>query len=156
MNEELKITYLLILVLIISFVLNPFIKKKALNGLDPNEFLIVNHIIYTFFLFFYTAYLVYNNKCDINCWKKMNSSQYYWSLLAVITGFFGTISLIYLVSRDEVTFIIPNVQPIVIAIGAFIGYYLFNESMRFYKLIGIILVVLGAICINIDKIKHSN
>ena len=61
-----------------------------------------------------------------------------------------------LVSRDEVTFIMPNVQPIVLLIGAIIGYFIFNESMRFYKILGIFLVVIGAVFINIDKIKNSS
>lgn len=155
MEEELKLTYFLMILLILSFVLNPFLKKKAAKGIGSNEYLIINHILITILVFIYAGYLFYNNKCDLNCLKKMNNTQLIWAILAAFTSLIGAIVLIMLITKNEVTFIIPNVQPIVMVVGAILGYFLFKESMRFYKILGIFLVVLGAVCINIDKIKYS-
>ena len=155
MEEELKLTYFLMMLLILSFVLNPFLKKKAAKGIDANEYMIINHVLISVLVFIYAGYLIYNNKCDLNCFKKMNNTQLLWASLAALTSLIGAIVLIMLLTKNEVTFIIPNVQPMVMIVGAILGYLLFQESMRFYKILGIFLVVLGAICINIDKIKYS-
>ena len=49
----------------------------------------------------------------------------------------------------------PNVQPIVLLIGAFIGYFLFGEVWGYKGLIGIFLIILGAFSINYEKIIKS-
>mgnify|MGYP001206121642 FL=1 len=49
----------------------------------------------------------------------------------------------------------PNVQPIVILIGAIIGYFAFQESMSIIKITGIALILFGAVFINYDKIKKG-
>ena len=155
MNSELSYTYGLMALLIFSFVLNPFFKKKASKGMGSNEYLLINHLIITSLIILYSIYLFTYNKCDINCLRKIDKSRIMWGIFAGITSVIGALVLIKLLQRDEITFIMPNVQPLVILIGALIGYYIFNESMRSYKMIGIFLVILGAIFINIDKIKNS-
>ncbi len=155
MNSDLLYTYGLMGILIFSFVLNPFFKKKASKGLGSNEYLLINHLIITLLIILYAIYLFSYNKCDMNCVRSLDKGRATWAVFAGVTSVIGAIVLIKLVQRDEITFIIPNVQPLVILIGALIGYYIFNESMRSYKVLGIFLVILGAIFINIDKIKNS-
>jgi uncharacterized membrane protein len=156
MNDELKFTYILMMILILSFVFNPFFKKKAVKNIKANEYLIINHILITTLVLIYASYLFYNNQCDLSCFTEMSKTQMTWAMLAALTSLIGAMALIMLVSRDEVTFIMPNVQPLVLLIGAIIGYFIFKESMRFYKMLGIFLVVIGAVFINIDKIQNSS
>ena len=85
----------------------------------------INHILITGLLILYGFYLFYFNKCNINCFKKMSYKQVLWGMGAAFTGISGSIALITLLRRDEVTFIMPNVQPIVILFGAMVGYFVF-------------------------------
>lgn len=153
-SKEMKYTYFLMLILVLSFVINPFLKKTAANNIGANEYMIINHVLITLLIILYAVYLFYYNKCDLTCLKKFSKKQILFAVLAAATSIFGSIALIMLIQRDEVTFIIPNVQPIVIMLGALLGYFFFSESMGSYKVIGIILVVVGALFINYDKLRN--
>ena len=134
---------------------NPFLKKQASSKLTSSEFMIFNHGLCTIFIVIYFLYLLYNNKCDINCLKKMSNKQVFWGIFSAIIGMIGSLALIMVIQMDEITFIIPNIQPLVILIGALVGYFIFKESMRTFKIIGIILIICGAFCINYYKIKKD-
>jgi len=151
MNKDLQYTYILIFILVMSFVLNPFIKKKAAKNIGSNEYLIFNHILISILIISYTLYLVYYNKCNFDCIKDLTQTEMLWCIAAAVTGIIGSLVLIMLVQKDEITFIMPNVQPIVILIGAILGYFVFKESMGLFKIIGILFIVCGAFCINYDK-----
>ena len=153
--KDLKYTYFLILILIMSFVLNPFAKKKATMNLGSDEFFMINHFICTIIVIIYFIYLVYYSKCNLKSIKEMNKNEIFWCTMSALLGVIGSLVLINLVRMDEITFIMPNVQPIVLLIGAFIGYFLFQESMGLYKIIGIFLIILGAFSINYEKIIKS-
>ena len=154
--NELFYKYFLIGLIILSFVLNPFAKKQASKNLKASEYYLVNQIIIVIMVIFYSIYLFYNNHCDINCIKKMSNKEIMWSVFAGFIGIVGSVALIAVIQLDEITFIMPNIQPIVILIGAVIGYYIFNESMGIYKMFGIILIIIGAFCVNYDKIKKNS
>jgi len=149
--NDIQYTYFLIGLLVLSFVFNPFMKKKATGSLNAHEFLIINHTLITFLIILYGIYLIYYNKCDIQCFKKLSSKEIIWGIGGAITSIIGSIALIMLLQKDEVSFIMPNVQPIVIVIGALVGYFIFNESMGKYKVAGISLIIFGALAINYDK-----
>ena len=83
MNDELKFTYLLMIILILSFVFNPFFKKKAVKNIKANEYLIINHILITTLCNLYD-YLFYNKKCDLSCLTKMNKTQMIWAILVAV------------------------------------------------------------------------
>ena len=153
--KNLFYTYFLIGIIVFSFVLNPFSKKAASQNLNPHEYFMINHLIITLLVIVYGIYIVYNNKCDINCLKKMSNKQVFWGIFSAIIGMIGSLALIMVIQMDEITFIIPNIQPLVILIGALVGYFIFKESMRTFKIIGIILIICGAFCINYDKIKKD-
>ena len=70
MNQELFITYFLIGLVVASFVLNPFGKKKASKNLSSHEYFMVNQVLITGVVIIYAIYLLMNNKCNINCMKK--------------------------------------------------------------------------------------
>lgn len=153
--NQLFYTYFLLGIIIISFVLNPFAKKEASKNLSSDEYFMVNQIMITILVIIYGTYLYLNNKCDIDCLKKMNTKEIYWAIFSSVIGIVGSIALIAVLQLDEISFIMPNIQPIVILIGAVLGYYVFNESMEIFKIIGIILIICGAFCINYDKLKNK-
>jgi uncharacterized membrane protein len=154
--NDIYYTYFLLFLLILSFLFNPFIKKKVIEKMNSHEYLLFNHFLITMIIIIYGIYLLSYGSCDFNCLKKLNYNDILWAILAGITTVIGSIVFIILISREEITFIMPNVQPIVILLGAVIGYYLFDESMHSIKVFGIVLIVLGAFMINYDKFNKIN
>lgn len=153
--EDIFYTYFLIGVVVVSFVLTPFGKKKASKSLSANEYFLVNQVMIIILAIIYAVYLFNYNKCDINCVKKMTNNEIIWSIGAAITGILGSIGLIMLVQMEDITFIMPNIQPTVLLLSAIIGYYIFNEDMGWYKIYGFIFIIIGALCINYDKLSKK-
>ena len=149
-------TYLLIFLLIISFTLNPYFKKSASHKVSTNEFLIIYHFIASFLVLCYIGYLIYTKKCSMKCFNKLNPTDYFWTFLACLTGVLGTLLLIHLIKQEEVSFIMPNVQALVIALSASVGYFIFKESMDKFKFGGIVLIIIGVVSINYSKLKLKN
>ena len=154
MEKHLKYTYLLLIILVLIFSLNPFMKKKASKNLTSNEYLLVNHVLLTIVVILYALYLFYNKSCDPNCYKKMTPKQMLWASIAAVTSIIGALVFITLIQREEISFILPNIQPIVLIIAALVGYLIFNEDMSYEKIIGIVLVIVGALLINHSKVAQ--
>ena len=150
--SNLKYTYFLIGLVILSFVLNPFMKKKAIGSLNPQEFLILNHILITLLIIIYAFYLYSYSICDLYCYRKLSTEELIWGVGASIASIIGSVAFIMLIQKEEVTFIMPNIQPIIIILASIFGYFLFKENMGKYKFIGIIMIIIGSISINYDKI----
>ena len=83
----------------------------------------------------------------------MTKKDLFWTIMAVITGMVGSILLLFLIKKDEVSYIIPNIQGIVILLGSLIGYFIFKEKIDIYRIIGIILIFFGIISINYGKLR---
>jgi uncharacterized membrane protein len=148
-------SYLLIMILIICFTINPFIKKHASKNVNADEYIFIYQIFIVVFIVLSSIYLIQSKTCNINCYKKMSAKDIGWTILAVITGMIGSTLLLYLVKMDDVSYLIPNVQGIVILLGAAIGYFIFNESFDKFKFIGILLIFFGILSINYGKLTSS-
>ena len=146
-------TYYLLLIVIISFVLNPFMKKKAAISLNSEEFLIFNHALVSFLLIFFILYLIKKKKIEPYFLKKINSKEFYWSVLASIIGIIGSIAFINLLKNEDVTFILPNIQPLVLVLTVVLGGFLFGENISKYKILGILLIIIGCLIINMERIN---
>jgi multidrug transporter EmrE-like cation transporter len=148
-------SYILMVLLIICFTINPFIKKHASSNVTSYEYTFIYQIFIVVFIVLYSIYLIQTKACDLTCYKKMKVKDIVWTILAVITGMVGSTVLLYLVKMDDVSYLIPNVQGIVILLGAAIGYFIFNESFDTFKFIGILLIFFGIISINYGKLTSS-
>ena len=71
-----------------------------------------------------------------------------------IGGLFSVMSsrlLPHIISlKKDVSYLISNIQPIVIVLTAFIGYLFFQESLNRSKFIGIFLIVMGLFFVNLS------
>jgi uncharacterized membrane protein len=149
-------SYILILLVVLSFTLNPYFKKSASKNVSSTEFLIVYHFIASAIILVYIGYQIYTKKCSIYCFKKLNKTDYFWTIMACLTGVSGALILMHLIKIEDVSFIIPNIQGIVIALSTLIGVCIFNESMDKLKICGILLVIMGVFVINYSRIKVKN
>ena len=149
-------TYIMMVLLIISFTLNPYLKKKASHNVSSSEFTLIYQIMAIVFIMFYIGYLVQSKTCSILCFKKMTKNDLIWTTFAVITGMVGSILLLFLIKKEEVSYLIPNIQGIVILLGSLIGYFIFKEKIEKYRVIGILLIFFGIISINYGKVTTDS
>ena len=141
-------TYILIAVLIMCWTLNPFMKKHASKNLTSDEYMIFNHGLCTILIIIYFIYLLMNNKCDINCIKKIDKKQFIYSIGGAVTTVFAALVLIKLLKNNNASSIIPQIQPIVIISTVSIGYFIFKEDITKNKILGCMLIVFGLFVFN--------
>ena len=137
------------ILLIISFTINPFLKKQASQNVSASEFALIYQSLAIIFVLFYIVYLIKGKSCSIYCFRKMSRNDLFWTIMT------GSVLLLFLIKRDEVSYLIPNVQGIVILLGALIGYFIYKESFDKFKIFGILLVFLGIVSINYGKLTSS-
>ena len=147
-----KKLYLYLSILIFSWTLNPFLKKKLIKKINGNDFFILNHILVSVFIFGYYFYLKNKKECDLNCIKKLNWSDIGILTLAAVTSMAGAIFLPHLITmKGDVSYLISNIQPAVIALTFLVGYMFFKEEITINKIIGVILILIGIVMMNYKK-----
>lgn len=134
--------------MVLCWTLNPFFKKTVTKKMKSNEYLIVNHIIISVFILLYFLYLNKYNKCDLNCIKKLSGYDLFLLSLGAITSIGGTIAIIEAVNLEDVSYIIANVQPMVIVMTALLGYLFLQEKINFERSIGMVFIVIGLVILN--------
>ena len=142
------IVYLMII--IICFSLNPFLKKKILNKqvLNTDEYFMINHFIITGLLLVYFIILIKQKKCSMNCWAKLDRYDIIYILLGSFTSIIGARLLISLIKKKDITYLIVHLQPVVIALTFIVGYIFFKEKITLNKIMGILFILTGLIFIN--------
>ena len=145
--------YILLFLQIVFFTFNPFFKRLASKNISSNEFVIIYQLMALVLSICYICYLVKYKNCDFFCIRKLNKKDIIYSLMAVLTGFSGSILFLYLVKKDQLSYIIPNIQGIVILLNMVISYFLLKEKITLNKLIGTLLIFFGIIILNY---KHFN
>jgi len=91
------------------------------------------------------------NQCDITCLKKLTSRDIVYSVLAAITTVGSSLLLINLIQNNNVSYIIPQIQPLVILSTIMTGYLFFGENVESQKILGIGMIIGGLYTINQTK-----
>ena len=143
-----------ILVLIICWTLNPFVKKKIMNlpdksnaNIRPVDFLLVSNLIaVTVVLVVY----LYNSrdKLSIQTGKSLTPKQWgYFAANAVVT-LTATFLFVFVLEKGKITKLIPSIQSAVILFSFLIGLFVLKEDVPQYKLFSVALICLGIILLN--------
>ena len=143
--------YLLLLVIVMCWTANPFLKKVVSKKFKPNEFMLINHFVISSMMLSYLAYLVYNKEFSFNCMQKLDKKDFMYLVVGSVTTILGSLFLIKLLSEYEASYIIPHLQPIVIILTILMGYFLFNEEVNRNKIMGIMLILFGLFLINYKR-----
>ena len=154
MNLEAIILFTLV---IMCWTFNPFIKKVVMKKgkLNTDEYFIINHLVVTIILVGYFIYLFKQRKCKTECIKYLDRSDIFYILLGALTSILGARLLLTLIQQNDVSFMVANIQPIIIALSFIIGYMFFSENINSYKIIGVGLVILGIIFLNKKNITNN-
>lgn len=148
-----NILYLYLGIIVICWTMNPFIKKKVLknNKLNSDEYFIINHIIVSLILMIYFYSLFKQKKCSLLCLSKLDKYEYLYIIMGSVTSILAARLLLSIIKNKEITFLIANIQPMIILLTFIIGYMFFSENTNIYKISGISLIIIGLILFNIKN-----
>lgn len=148
---ELFTIYLILLILI--WTLNPFLKRESTQKIGIEDFIIISAIIYTVTIVFYCIYECKVNKKNISFKKicNLNRKDLLLAIFVNILWVLGTFIFLRLVNMTEISYLIPQLQCIIIALTIIIGYLIFNESFSMKKGIGILLIIIGILFLNMKS-----
>lgn len=150
--DENTYTYVLLCLLILSFTFTPFLRKKILHEFTDEEFYVYSNTIMIVLIIMYAIYLLKTEKCSFSMIKeKVNARNMIICTISAITGLAGSIWLMMLLKRQDASFVIPQVQPVVILLTMLLGAFLANEDINKFKVAGTILIIGGLVTINYGK-----
>ena len=144
--------YVYLIMLVLLWTMNPFIKKQIMGNIDSEMYFFINHIIVTVFVIIYFFYRLMNrNSKKLSSIKVSNFSKQD-KIYLVIGGLISVLAsrlLPYVISLNkDVTYLISNIQPVVILLTAIIGFAFFNEQINTKKMMGIGLIIIGLLFMN--------
>ena len=88
------------------------------------------------------------NKYKIMSISNLSSKELSYILLGGLTTCISSIALIWLLKFNEATYILPQLQPLVLVLTVVIGTCLFGESINGTKILGLLLVIFGVYILN--------
>lgn len=138
------------IVVVACWTMNPFIKKIILkkNKLSTDEFFVINHFVITILLFGYFIYLFKSKKCSVNCVKQLDINDGIYILLAALTSIIAARLLLNIIKSRDISYMVANLQPLIILSTFFIGYMFFKEKINVYRILGGIFVIIGIVLLN--------
>lgn len=143
--------YVYVIMLVLLWTMNPFIKKQIVGNIDSEMYFFINHIIVTVFVIIYFFYRLMNKNNKLSSIKVSNFSKQD-KIYLVIGGLISVLAsrlLPYVISLNkDVTYLISNIQPVVILLTAIIGFAFFNEQIDTKKMMGIGLIIIGLLFMN--------
>lgn len=142
------ILYFYLLLIVISYTLNPYFKKNICKNIPNFTYILMNHITISILLLLYSTYLLMNNKFNMGNIKSLSYKQYLLLLGGGITSLLGSLMLINLVRMGDVSYIVPHIQSFVMLTVLIFGVLFFKEKLTLNKLLGVLMITLGLYFIN--------
>jgi drug/metabolite transporter (DMT)-like permease len=135
--------YLSLGILILTWSLNPFIKKKILDDISVVNFYCLSvisvAILSLFYILFYNLENTKESVLKIARTPKLSLIFIGTILLSIISSF----AFHYLIQKNDATYIIPQLQPVVMIFLLLWGYFVFNEKIDKNRAVGIVAVAVG-------------
>lgn len=150
-----KLLTIYLIILILSWTISPFIKKLASKKLGTDEYVIISTTLFTIFTYIYYLLMQVFKKKQLNfsALNDLTINDYALILFVVLNSILSVIIFINLVNMTEISYLIPQVQCIIIALTFIIGYLIFNESFSIKKGLGMFFIILGILFINMKSDK---
>jgi len=138
------------IVVVTCWTMNPFIKKIILKGnkLTTDEFFVINHFVITIILFGYYIYLFKTKRCSVHCVKRLDRYDGMYILLAALTSIIAARLLLNIIRSRDISYMVANLQPLIILSTFVVGYLFFKEKISIYRLLGGVFVIIGIILLN--------
>ena len=144
-------TFGFVALLIVCWTFDPFLKKHSMKTLSPDESMIFNKLLSASIIGIYLMYLLFNKKCDFSKLKNITKKEVVYISASAISTFVSAVALINLLQREDVGYLMPQIQPLVILLTMCVGYFIFKEKITYYQMIGGALIVGGVYFLNKKK-----
>jgi drug/metabolite transporter (DMT)-like permease len=153
--KEMKLLTLYLIILVLSWTISPFIKKMVSQKMGIDEYLLVSTTVFFIFIWLYYLYryIFLKKALNFSVLKNFKIDDYAFLLFVVLNSVLSVIIFIKLINMTEVSYLIPQVQCIIIALTFIIGYIIFNESFSIKKGLGIFFIILGILFVNMKTKK---
>jgi uncharacterized membrane protein len=138
-----------LIVLVLCWTINPFLKKRAAVSLSSNEYMLFNQMIIIVLIVLYAVYLFCRKKIVWQHYTKMKGVQIVYALVAGITTVISSLMLIHLILGNSVGKLIPHIQPIVIVLTVLVGWAFFHEKFHWKQGLGVLLIAGGLVAMNV-------
>lgn len=145
------ISIIFVIILVVCWSLDPFLKKNTMKTLSPDESLVFNKLLSTVIIVIYLIYLLCNKKCDFSKLKDLTKKEMVYISMSAISTFVSAIALINLLQRENISQLIPQIQPVIILLTMCIGYFIYKEQISYYQIIGGALIITGVYFLNRKK-----
>ena len=93
-------------------------------------------------------FLFNSNNLNVDFINNLTTRELVISSFGAIVTVMASLLLVQLLKDNDASSIIPQIQPCIILLTLFIGYFLFNESLTKNKFLGTIMIVIGLYFIN--------
>ena len=137
--------YIYIIVIIICWSLNPFLKKIVNKNITPIEYNLYNNmcVLCIILLVFSRNAFSKNSNLELNMFKKLSAKE----IGVLVTSSFLTLLPSYLfvtlIRNHNVSRVNSIIQSSTILVGSLIGIFFFSEPFSIYKLIGVANIIIG-------------
>ena len=141
-----KQEYIYIIIIILCWSINPFIKKIVNKNISPIEYNIYNNtfiLCLLLLIFEYNLFFINKNNIELNILKKLNMKEI--GIMLVSSGFTLLPSYLFvtLIKTQNVSKINSIIQSSTILVSSLIGIFLFNEPYDIKKVFGIANIITG-------------
>lgn len=145
-------SYMLLSLLIAGWSINPFLIKQSIGKLSQLQYLSLKLFFVTFIiLLIYLLKLLFTSEKFTDIGKVFTKNQLYWFSASTFITIATSFLLITLLKYNNVTYIMPQIQPIIIMLTLLFGYLIFNETLKLQQLFGVLLIIIGIFFINYFK-----
>lgn len=142
------ISVVFIIILVVCWSIDPFLKKNTMKTLSPDESLVFNKILSAAIIGVYLIYLLCNKRCDFSKLKNLTKKEMVYISMSAISTFISAIALIHLLQRENISYLIPQIQPVIILLTMCIGYFIYKEKISYYQMFGGALIISGVYFLN--------
>ena len=108
------ISVVFIIILVVCWSIDPFLKKNTMKTLSPDESLVFNKMLSAAIIGVYLIYLLCNKRCDFSKLKNLTKKEMVYISMSAISTFISAIALIHLLQRENISYLIPQIQPVII------------------------------------------
>lgn len=136
---------LLIISLTLAWGLKPFFNKRLLKKIDSLEFICIINTLLIIPLIFLTVFLYKKNKMKFL--NNIDNNNYIDIFVIVLFSIIGAYSFTQLLRENDASYILPLIQPLIIILTLFLGYFIFNEEITSKQFVGTLFGVISIILI---------
>ena len=149
------ISIIFVIIIVICWSIDPFLKKNTVKTLTPDESLVFNQLLSTAIIIIYLIYLLCNKKCDFSKLKDLTKKEMVYISMSAISTFISAVALIHLLQKENISHLIPQIQPVIILLTMCIGYFIYKEQISYYQMLGGALIIGGVYFLNRKNIDSK-